>query len=844
MLNIILFLICSIFSSNINLLAHKSPDVYMTTEAIPGLSDNPSLNIKVSISPSRERNLLVQAIQISYIQQVKDFKSAYLTSINKANTSAQQQIMQYMSIANLLPRIELQHACHGLTQELRELHGQLQKRITIRELLLQLASLPSTTKFLTQEQEQSLSPAWQYQYLHNEQTIHHIECAINIRKECFHYNKRIMAPIDAALDEAQARFIAQRPNTTPYIEVEQEIVKLHYSITGEEQLKNQCLTDLTKYGNQLDSTQKDIKTYDHWYKPWNKNKIAQLKVTADHLTNNINQTRQTIPQLQQTIDENKNELARLEPIATYGKRCVEDFKSMQVTFQQLDSKGIIDDEGKIEWAAINETLQSDGRQETITHELTPEGLNLLNLYGIDQTSFQKTVGNSFQKLLAQKLCSIVNRLGKAATEYRDEIVSTYEKATVQSCIVASEMIHYGTPKQALTWTRISEILEQATKVTRGIGRGLIRGTTETFENLINTALHPIQFVKQCKDMMNFIIHANDDGKLLERLASAYELFSQLPIDMQAEHATALLTSLLIPAPKLKTFDHLQKAVQHIARVMKIEAAALGALIKIEQASHVIVKGISVPEHWAPAIDRLVKTGKIIDSTDIPRWIQFFESPLSSGLTQAAKDIVQQAKNILPAEKIALAAVGIENNTISFASISQEVNAAAAVPQTIQRGINTAKESIKLKPIADTMGASIGKIDHLPMKCPTNKESYHHMFRAWVNKKRNKIAGGHMPRKYPELVTQVTGTNAQGIKQFTIQKGKISTAKKTAGPDHWNMVDYVKYQGEAYDNITSKETMREAVLRLEGVDTNGINWEIFLELKNGIYQLTTGYPLHE
>lgn len=204
----------------------------------------------------------------------------------------------------------------------------------------------------------------------------------------------------------------------------------------------------------------------------------------------------------------------------------------------------------------------------------------------------------------------------------------------------------------------------------------------------------------------------------------------------------------------------------------------------------------------------------------------------SALVSGSVEIAQQEAKMLA------------NMSESISSVGQGTGKALAESQTIVEAESKIVQAITQE-VKEGFKAVVdieGKVEYLPIKCPTSKELYHHLYNAHVNKRKN-LVGGHMPRKYPELISEViAGPNEQGIKKLLLKKGNLVSNPKTVGPDHWNQVDYARFLKESYQNIIKKAPYRPGVSKLTGIDSNGISWELFIECEDGAYKLTTGYPL--
>lgn len=67
--------------------------------------------------------------------------------------------------------------------------------------------------------------------------------------------------------------------------------------------------------------------------------------------------------------------------------------------------------------------------------------------------------------------------------------------------------------------------------------------------------------------------------------------------------------------------------------------------------------------------------------------------------------------------------------------------------------------------------------------------------------------------------------------------------KTVAPGYWNQVAYAGHLKDAYEKKLQKviPTENPHVYQLFGIDKAGIYWEMYVELKEGAYQLVAGYP---
>lgn len=94
----------------------------------------------------------------------------------------------------------------------------------------------------------------------------------------------------------------------------------------------------------------------------------------------------------------------------------------------------------------------------------------------------------------------------------------------------------------------------------------------------------------------------------------------------------------------------------------------------------------------------------------------------------------------------------------------------------------------------------------------------------------------------ETASQVSvNKDFDGVTEVILEMHGIRSHLKTGAPFSWNQLDYAHHLQDAYANLIATERIREGLLRLTGVDKEGIIWEMLLDARDGEYKLLTGYP---
>lgn len=668
------------------------------------------------------------------------------------------------------------------------------------------------------------------------------------------------------------------------------------------------------------------------------------------------------------------------------KQIVDTCAHMQKSYKGIEGVLTGDSIDKQRCASLNEVVTSKNVQSVIVIEFSREAQELLKSCKINIDHITtKFYGNAFHKQLTSEIANILDRSGRIYLSSKDASIRSYVENTARTCEVAIQAIQNGTPRQAMAWVDLAYVSEIAVGIARGTARGIIRGVEDFGKGIAHIIEHPQEFIEQCNNTIRVCfglddISQDENGRWLikdtrlEKLKAVYKQFMQLPFEKRVENGIALLTSFIIPMPKLSMIADCAKALAYMQKVVKIEAIGLQNLLRIERMNARIIKGVPVAQHYVPLIEQLVKTGRIAQADDVRRAVRFLEAPLGTVMTESMSKIMNELEGVLLKEELArktasalsevaktaeasqtqrltrIAAVAltaasmastsfgtsalmesakksiisssiaqtatsamgdasqmakstlgttsegvvstsltsaisstsatVASETKAFAATqraAQETLGSSSTVKTVATEVTEASAKISKEEAVRSMQSSrrvltevevkaiteaakeasegcknivitegerrVGEIAQVPIEAPTNKGFWHHVFRAW--KKKRDIKGCHMPaQRQPELISEVTGSNALGIKEVTLKMGKATASGKTIAPSHWNLVDYANHCKEAYSYVKKTEEVREGVLKLTGIDKSGITWEMFLELKEGKYALTTAYPTLE
>lgn len=787
-------------------------------------------------------------------ENLQRYKEAFLAAFNKT-FAIERQLQPYKAYASQLPAAGLFIVNEQLSREISELNRQLNELLNNRRELLRIAGLSVDRTVSLEELQGYVTRGWEYTYIKNETGIRRLEERIALKEGCLQHNQALQEAIASRLALAQKNFQAKVTPTAPYEVVEKELNRLHQSISdGNDTLKrlNSVIQD---YRKKLAEVRKEIEELDHWYKWGCGSELASLREREQNTLSDIKKSEIEIENTKKALRSYQETVKKLEPIAAYGRQCAAEYAQLQKTYGSLGTISGATSLEKERIAALNDTLKTGGAHSKLTYEITQEGQVALKACGVRVETFGSLVGNAFQRQLYKEVCSIINESGKANADCKDIAVRAYLESTLHVCEVANEMIRSNSPIKALAWTKFAHICSEAYDATKAIVRGSITGTVKGYATIPNVLLQlgsdPKKIVDDLTGVIGLLITPESRAVLLQKMQKWGEHFATLPLNERLEKSIEFFTSLLSnPFSGAQKLLYVGNALNQLGRIAKIEAAALQQFCKLEQCALATIKGVTVPVNLAPALEKLASAGKITTAEDVTRWVHFLEAPVGFGITESVTNSASLLKNALPQKKVAEIAAAALAKSNKVEQTSKVAEAAQKVSKEESAKIATSTEKIPTtvaqkvpegcKAIADTGGSSVGRVDHLPIDCPLDKDFFQHAFRPWV--KRGKIKGCHMPaQKQPELIYEITGENAQGIREVTLEMQGVKTTGKTIAPKGWNQVDYAQHVREAYANLVVKECERPGVFKLNGIDKSGITWEMFIELKDGVYKITTGYP---
>lgn len=494
--------------------------------------------------------------------------------------------------------------------------------------------------------------------IENQTAITKVRDEINSKQLCLRMNQE---RIDQ-LAEAKAKAVVVKQ----YTDALQDLSKLQSNIQHVQGLKIIAYTELTGLDSQLRKARENIESYDHWYMIGYGKALSDARTQEKTFSQQVKNLEKIIGSLNRSIELDKGEVAKLDVIIAQSKKYLAECAYIQVNAKNLDLGIGTKTLEKERNAALSETIANKSLQSVIVIELTKEGQALLNYFGIDVTRFASSFnGNALQKQLAQELQGIVNRGGKTLVEFKGVgSIRAYAEATAHACDVANKAIRNGMPLQSITWTNIAHVCERAMDIGKAVIRGTVNGVVQGYEGILEVVSHPLQFISQCSTTVNMLLGGvNKDGYFLEDIVTdGYKRFAGLSIDQRVEQVASFIASLVVPLPKAGLISDFYRVFGKIDKAIKVEALALRQFIQLERRSAFFIKGVAVPEHWAPAIEQLVKMGKIADGADVKRCMVLLEAPLGVGLSEATKDIFKQIANVLPKEKAAeLAAAALSNS---------------------------------------------------------------------------------------------------------------------------------------------------------------------------------------
>ena len=227
-----------------------------------------------------------------------------------------------------------------------------------------------------------------------------------------------------------------------------------------------------------------------------------------------------------------------------------DYAQVRSMFQDLVNKGAIGKDVQL-FESVKESFIAQDLNVEIVNELTPAGRALLERYGVDVKIFESRKGDTTQKVLMQRLFDAVNRSGQAAQTCRDKAVDKYTTTLAQDVTVAQQAIEKGNPYQALAWTKLSEVVDQATHVAIAGVKGVMHGLKYSAQFYSDPSFDPLYTADQFLEIGGFCIKAcQGDPHTFAKIQSMCVKFAQLSPEKQIEESIALLLIFLIPIQNL------------------------------------------------------------------------------------------------------------------------------------------------------------------------------------------------------------------------------------------------------------------------------------------------------
>jgi len=402
---------------------------------------------------------------------------------------------------------------------------------------------------------------------------------------------------------------------------------------------------------------------------------------------------------------------------------------------------------------------------------------------------------------------------------------------------AFDMVSTGNLQEGFVCNNFSqEMLDYAVQkagkvgigIAKGVGKGLVNIVTEPVQralsgDIVGVASYAYAPLRKCYNIYT-LVHGLVTTLATEESRTGFwdacKKFTELPLEEQAEYTAEFLTTLIGPS-QLKRIPALQRACVSLQRVSQNQVKNLTDTLtrKMVPLNSVIdaknlgeLGAVKIPKMAAQYLaDKQEILGRALTKEEVASAQHFFHrtqelvhAPVSSGLAAETERLLKYAN---------------------------------------QYGESRVLEILKGKKlgkgIADTVHGAIAESSF-----KASKKAYKHLFLPQKNWKGTKGTGWHLPRNYPELITEVTKhPNKYGVYEALWKApGAVIDKRSTFGPDIWNRVDFMKHARHAYSNLTGSKLQRNGRHQLKGIDKLGIEWAIIVERKGLVDKLVSVYPV--
>lgn len=261
-------------------------------------------------------------------------------------------------------------------------------------------------------------------------------------------------------------------------------------------------------------------------------------------------------------------------------------------------------------------------------------------------------------------------------------IKEYAQATLNACAHAAETIKLGTPKQTVSAINLAYGLKTALAVMAGFDEGLQKGTIFNTAHFVASRLVPHYFAAS---LIYSVGHAIVNKP---NVAEAWHKINELPLDKQVAMITEMVSTFICQPSGLNNLINNIKVAQCIENLIKKEAQALQALVKVESTTLITIKGITVSEKIADRIKPLIESGQLAKQTDVEQYLQRIKAPFITSFKEAIEDVAQKLGKVANVEQ------KIASETKALAEKATKVELPSnATTQSQQNSINQGHEAI-------------------------------------------------------------------------------------------------------------------------------------------------------